>query len=90
MYFEKGPQYYSHSGPFIVKMTLFIVVALVSIYPTVVFIKWGNSLKQGVVPDVSTQQRRKLRGIIHLELTLLALVILAAAMMAKGIGYFGA
>ncbi|MFZ6649555.1 DUF2214 family protein [Undibacterium sp. TJN25] len=90
MHFEKGPQYYLHSGPFIAKMTLFIVAGLVSIYPTVVFIKWGKSLKQGVVPDVSTQQRRRLRGIIHLELTLLALVILAAAMMAKGIGYFGA
>lgn len=90
MYFEKGPHYYSHSGPFIAKMALFVTVGLISIYPTMVFLKWGKSLKQGLVPEVSMQQQRKLRGIIHLELTLLVLVVLAAAMMAKGIGYFGA
>ncbi len=89
MYFEKGPAYYSHSGPFIAKMALFLLVGLISIYPTVVFLKWGKSLKQGIVPELSQPQRKKLRGIIHLELTLLVLVILNAALMAKGIGYFG-
>lgn len=90
MYFEKGPGYYSHSGPFIVKMGLFLTVGLLSIYPTLVFLKWGKSLKQGIVPELSQPQTRKLRGVIHLELTLLVLIILSAAMMAKGIGYFGA
>ncbi|GGC73911.1 DUF2214 family protein [Undibacterium terreum] len=90
MYFEKGPAYYSHSGPFMAKMGLFVLIGLISIYPTMVFLKWGKSLKQGIVPELSLSQKRKLRGIIHLELTLLVLVILSAALMAKGIGYFGA
>ncbi|HTD05012.1 DUF2214 family protein [Undibacterium sp.] len=90
MYFEKGPGYYSHSAPFIVKMSLFLVVGLVSIYPTVVFLKWGKSVKQGIVPELDQVQQRKLRGIIHLELALLVLIILNAAIMAKGFGYFGA
>lgn len=89
MYFEKGADYYMHSAPFIVKMILFIIVGLISIHPTVTFIKWGKSLKQSIVPDVSDAQKRKIRMIIHVELTLLALIILCAAMMAKGIGYFG-
>ncbi|MES2073550.1 MAG: DUF2214 family protein [Pseudomonadota bacterium] len=90
VYFEKGADYYLHSGPFMVKMALFLVVGIVSIYPTVVFVKWGKALKQGVVPELGQAQRRKLRGIIHLELSLLVLIILNAAMMAKGIAYFGA
>lgn len=89
MYFEKGADYYMHSAPFIAKMILFIIVGLISIHPTVTFIKWGKSLKQGNVPEVSDAQKRKIRMIIHVELTLLALMILCAALMAKGIGYFG-
>ncbi|MFC7297546.1 DUF2214 family protein [Herminiimonas aquatilis] len=89
MYFEKGADYYLHSAPFIAKMILFVIVGVISIHPTVTFIKWGRSLKQGMVPEVSDAQKRKIRLIIHVELTLLALMILCAAMMAKGIGYMG-
>ena len=88
MYFEKGASYYMHSAPFIAKMVLFLVVGLISIKPTITFLKWNASLKQGVVPDVSDAQSRTLRGMIHAELTLLGLMLLCAAMMAKGIGTF--
>lgn len=87
MYFEKGADYYMHNAPFIAKMILFIIVGLISIYPTVTFLKWSKSLKQGIIPVVSDAQKRKIRLFIHVELTLLALMILCAAMMAKGIGY---
>lgn len=87
MYFEKGASYYMHSTPFIAKMILFVLVALISIYPTLTFLKWSKSVKQGVVPEVSDAQKRTLRLIIHVELTLMGLMILCAAMMAKGIGY---
>jgi putative membrane protein len=55
----------------------------------VVFLKWSAALKAGQVPVVSEQQQRKLRLFIHVELTCLALIILNAALMAKGIGYEG-
>ncbi|RBA23082.1 DUF2214 family protein [Herminiimonas fonticola] len=89
MYFEKGADYYMHSAPFIAKMILFIIVGLISIQPTVTFIKWGKSLKQGIVPTLTDAQSRKLRMIIHAEVTLLVLMILCAVLMAKGIGYLG-
>lgn len=89
MYFEKGADYYLHSAPFITQMILFIIVGLISILPTVTFIKWGKSQNQDIAPKVSNAARRKLRLIIHVEPTLLALMILCAAMMAKGIGCFG-
>src|SRR5690606_8002257 len=87
MYFEKGAYYYMHSAPFMVKMALFLAVGLISVYPTVTFLKWGKSLKQGIVPQLDAARSRKLRLIIHVELTLLGLMILCAAMMAKGMGY---
>ena len=89
MYFEKGADYYMHSAPFIAKIIFFMIVGVISIHPTLTFIKWGKSLKQGIVPKVSDVQKRKIRMIIHVELTLLALMILCAALMAKGIGYMG-
>lgn len=89
MYFEKGPLYYMHSTPFMAKMALFVAVGLISIYPTLTFLKWGKSLKQGIVPVLDDAQSRRLRILIHVELTLLLLMMLCAAMMAKGIGYAG-
>jgi putative membrane protein len=89
MMFEKGPAYYMHSGPFIAKMALFILVGLISIYPTMTFLKWRQPLKQGIVPNIGDPLNRRLRILIHIELTLLALMILNAALMAKGIGHFG-
>jgi putative membrane protein len=89
MWFEKGAAYYMHSIPFMIKMALFIVVGLLSIYPTLTFMKWRKPLKQGTVPALGDALNRKLQLVIHVELTLLALMILNAALMAKGIGYTG-
>jgi putative membrane protein len=89
MYFEKGVDYYLHSAPFIAKMVLFLVAGLLSIFPTVTFLKWNRALKQGSVPTLPDALKRKLRLILHAEASLLLLVMLCAAMMAKGIGYAG-
>ncbi len=89
IFFEKGADYYLHSGPFHAKMALFILVGLISIYPTMAFLKWRQPLKQGIVPNIDPALSRRLSILIHVELTLLALMILNAALMAKGIGYFG-
>jgi putative membrane protein len=88
-YFEKGASYYFHSGPFIAKLSLFIIVALLSIYPTIQFLSWGKSLKQGKLPLVDERKIHSIRSIIHLELAGLILVILCAALMARGIGQVG-
>ena len=88
-YTEKGPAYYFHSVPFIVKIAAFAVVGLISIYPTVQFLSWRKALREQQVPVVGEEQRRKIRLVLHIELTLLALIILCAALMARGIGFFG-
>jgi len=88
-YFEKGSEYYFHSAPFIGKISLFVVIALLSIYPTVQFVSWTKFLRQGQLPDVSPANLRTIRAIIHWELAGIVLLILCAALMARGIGNLG-
>src|SRR5258708_35382548 len=51
-FFEKGASYYFHSVPFIAKLSLFAMVGLLSIYPTIQFLSWRESLKRGLAPPV--------------------------------------
>lgn len=86
---EKGADYYFISAPFIAKVSLFLIVGLLSIYPTVQFFKWRRALAAGQIPQPEAGLRRTIRVIIHLELTLLFIVMLCAALMARGIGVIG-
>lgn len=88
-YFEKGATYYFNSLPFIAKLTLFTLIGLLSIYPTVEFLSWRKSLKAGRLPLVSDGKRRLIRSIIHWELIAVVLLILGATLMARGVGNFG-
>jgi putative membrane protein len=88
-YFEKGAAYYFHNAAFLGKIGLFVIVALLSIYPTVQFLSWSRSLKQGRAPGVDAARLRILRTIIHWELAAVVLLVLCAALMARGVGYFG-
>ena len=79
-YFEKAASFYWHNVSFIAKFALFITVALLSIYPTVKFIAW----RKGVDPASVATVRR----ILHWELIGVVLILLFAALMARGIGYY--
>jgi putative membrane protein len=87
-YTEKGPDYYFASGPFMAKITLFILVGLISIYPTIKFVSWRKALAADTAPVLDPAQQRTIKMIIHTELTLLLLIMLSAALMARGIGVF--
>src|SRR5437899_7176000 len=88
-YFEKGASYYFHSAPFIAKLSLFAIVGLLSIYPTLEFASWSKSLKQGQMPALTERKIASIRSTIQLELAGVVVIILCAALMAKGVGYFG-
>lgn len=88
-YFEKGAAYYGHNAAFIAKMTLFAIVFLLSIAPTLEFLSWRKALKAGEAPAVSQEKIRRVRVLIHSELTGVVLIILCAALMARGVGTFG-
>jgi putative membrane protein len=83
-YFEKGPDYYWSSHAFLTKFSVFIAVALLSIVPTVEFLSWRKALKAGQVPVVEAAKLKRVRAIIHAELAGIVIILLAAAIMAKG------
>ena len=89
-YFEKGAAYYFHSVPFIAKLSLFALIGLVSIYPTLQFLSWRRDVKQGAIPVVAPAKLRAIRTIIHWELAGVVALALCAALMARGFGYVGA
>jgi putative membrane protein len=83
-FFEKGFAYYWSSHAFLTKFGLFIIVGILSIIPTMEFLKWRKDLKEGRVPVVDPARIKKLRQIMHCELTGLVLILFFAAWMAKG------
>jgi len=80
----KPAVYYSKNWIFHTKITLFLIVGLLSIYPTVFFIKnrKGN-------PDEVISVPKMVVMMLRAELTLLLIIPLLAGLMARGIGFFG-
>jgi putative membrane protein len=68
------------------KMGLFILVGLLSIYPTVRFLKWRTALNENRAPEIPEDEFRKIRRLLHLELVGIGLILVVAPMMARGIG----
>lgn len=84
MWFEKGPAYYFSNHAFLGKLSIFVIVAALSIVPTIEFLKWRKATEQGRLPDVSAAKLRTMRMIIHVELAAIVLILLFAAIMARG------
>jgi putative membrane protein len=83
-FFEKGSDYYFHSQAFMAKFSVFIAVGLLSIIPTVEFLSWNKSLRIGQVPAISARKLRLVTAVIHGELLSIAIILLCAAIMARG------
>jgi putative membrane protein len=80
----KPTDFYSKNPIFHVKLTLFVLIGILSIYPTVFFLKnrKGDPEEEIAVP----------KGIfwsLRLELLLLFAIPILAGLMAKGIGFAG-
>jgi putative membrane protein len=86
---EKGAAYYFHDAYFIAKIVSFVLVGLLSIYPTMKFLGWRKAVRQQQVPAFDPDTRRTVRLILHVELTLLVVMMFCAALMARGFGFFG-
>ena len=67
-------------------MSLFAIIGLLSIYPTIRFIKWNSFLKAGQAPEIPDDEFRRVRLLLSLELVGLVLILFAAPAMARGIG----
>src|SRR5262245_23578641 len=84
--FGKGIHFYLGNPLFYGKVGLFLLVALISIYPTRHFLAWRKVLKQGDLPALDPHTVTRLRIVIRFELGLLMVLPLLAVLMARGIG----
>jgi len=84
--FEKGWSFYAHSPFFHLKLTLFVLVGLLSIYPTVRFIRWAPMLRAGQTPKVSEREYTLISRLLAAQMALLVLIVIAASLMAHAVG----
>jgi len=84
-FYAKGVDFYVGNPFFWAKVALYVIVATLSIKPTLTFIRWKRAVAGGG-PDPAGAEIAGVRRFIHIELGLLALMPLMAVLMARGIG----
>ncbi|GAB4403372.1 MAG: DUF2214 family protein [Microscillaceae bacterium] len=80
----KPAAFYSFNWIFWLKLGLFTLIGLLSIYPTVFFLKNGKKN----LPDTPIAVPRLVHQMVVAELLILLLLPLLASLMARGIGSF--
>ena len=84
--FEKGANFYIHNPFFWVKMAAFAIVALLSIDPTIRYIRWNRTLRQNQALEISEAEYKRTRLLLALEVIGIVVILFAAPMMARGVG----
>jgi putative membrane protein len=82
----KGPDFYFSSWPVYVKIGLFVAVAVISIPPTLTFIRWRRALDHDPDWQVPEEERLKMRRFVMSEVHLAGLIPIFAVIMARGLG----
>jgi len=82
----KGADFYLASWPVYVKIGLFLAVALISVQPTLTFVRWRRALDHEPAWRVDDAERRRMRRYLMLEVHLAALIPLFAVIMSRGLG----
>ncbi|WP_020649068.1 DUF2214 family protein [Solimonas variicoloris] len=81
----KGADYYWHNGLFHGMVGLFVLAALLSLLPTVRFIRWRRALEaSGALP--AETELRSTRVLVHVQLTAIAVITLLIVLVARGYG----
>jgi putative membrane protein len=84
MFLEKGVAYYNHQVAFHILFGIFIIVALLSIYPTMTFLRWRSDTRAGRGQQLDRNRFKKIQMIHRVEMTLLLLAPFFATWMAHG------
>ena len=83
----KGADFHLNHWPIYAKVGLFLAVGLISVKPTLEFIRWRRALQADPSWRLPAAEQAAMRRIVMIELHLGALVPVFAVMMARGIGY---
>lgn len=82
----KGWDYYSHNGFFWSKIGTFALVGIISIVPTVAFVRWRRAAKKDAAFTPAEADVRNVKRLLWMEAGLFLLIPVFAALMARGYG----
>ena len=85
----KGSAYYYSNPVFHTKVTLFVLIGLISIVPTVGFFRWSRAALKDAAFAPPPADVRRVQMLMRVQLLLLLLLPLLAAAMARGVKRFG-
>ena len=85
-WFGKGAGFYLHNPVFYIKLALFVAVGLISVPPTMQYLRWMRMLKSGAITVAADFEVLRARRYVLVELVLFAFIPLLAVLMARGIG----
>lgn len=82
---SKGAAWYAHNPLLYVKLAMFLVIGLISIKPTLMFVRWRRALRaSGALPDAA--EIKKARKLVMVQAHILPFIPLAAVFLARGFG----
>ena len=85
-YYGQGGDFYTSNPIFWLKVTLYIIVGLISLYPTITYILWAIPLSKNKLPVISENLVKRFKLIIMTELVGFAVIPFFATLMSRGIG----
>ena len=85
-YYGQGGEFYTTNPIFWFKVSLYILIGLISLYPTTTYILWAIPLSKNKLPVISEDLVRRFKLIIMTELVGFAVIPFFATLMSRGIG----
>jgi putative membrane protein len=85
MFGAKGPDFYLSAWPIYAKIGLFVLVGVISVGPTVRFVRWRRMFERDAAWRVPDDERKAARRAIMVELHIAALIPLVAVIMSRGL-----
>ena len=85
-YFGQGSEFYTNNPIFWIKVSLYILIGLLSLYPTTTYVLWAIPLSKNKLPIITNSLVKRFNIIITTELVGFAVIPLFATLMARGIG----
>ena len=83
----KGAEFYLTSWPIYVKLGLFLLIAVISVYPTLAFVRWRRALDHDPAWTVPPAEHARYRKLVMAEVHLAALIPAFAVIMSRGLGH---
>ncbi len=82
----KEESYFFQLHSFWTKMGVFALIGLLSIWPTVRILAWARASKANAAFAPPHGEVKAIRRLVHIQAGLIGLVVINAALMARGIG----